>query len=155
MDGDDPGLARRAAAGGIHQDEIEVLSWSFGVSHDAGTSGSTRSGTTEFDGLVITKVVDVATPKLLEGCATGTTFPEAIITLQRSVGGASKTYLVIKLTGATVSSVSISGTGGEDRPTESASLNFTAIEMTYSQYKSDGSLAGNVVMSYDLSANTP
>jgi len=139
-----------------HVDEIDVLSWSWGMSRSIdGETGSTRSGTAQFAALEITKVLEKSTPKLLESCATGNILEEATLTLERNVGGAMIKYLVIEMTGVFVSSVAISGTEGEDRPTESVSLNFDKVEVTYTVLNADGSPGDTVMMSWDLSTNTP
>ncbi len=55
-----------------HSGEIEVLSFSFGVSrHPAATMGGARAAAVPISDLTITKRMDMSSPKLMNACATG------------------------------------------------------------------------------------
>src|SRR4051794_31511408 len=64
---------------GSHKDEIEVLSWSWGMSQ----SGTAQSGTgggagkVNVQDLSFTKYVDKSSPNLMKLCCTGTHFKNA------------------------------------------------------------------------------
>ena len=57
-----------------HKDEIEVLSFSWGVTNSgsASSSGGTGAGKSTPNDLTIVHAIDRATPRLLHACATGT-----------------------------------------------------------------------------------
>ena len=64
-----------------HKDEIEVLSFSWGVTNAAGgasAAGSVAAGRATFHDLTIVHKIDKATPSLLRACATGTHLKDAI-----------------------------------------------------------------------------
>jgi type VI secretion system secreted protein Hcp len=69
-----------------HKDEVEVLSWSWGVSRsDAGSStGGAGSGKASFHDFNFTHHVDKASPNLLRACATGEHIKEATITARKA-----------------------------------------------------------------------
>src|SRR4030095_5256432 len=81
-----------------HKDEIEVLSFSWGVANSGGLEiGSGASaGKATFQGLTIGHNIDKATPKLLEACATGTHLKDATIT-HRKAGKGQQEFLIVKM----------------------------------------------------------
>jgi len=133
-----------------HADEIDVLAWSFGVSNSGDPRGGGASaGIASFQDLSITKWVDKSSPELMFKTASGEIIPEAILTIRE----AGLEYLVITLTGVTVSSYPTDGSGGEDRLTENITLKYKKIEMSYREQKDDGSGAAAVKRGWDTVEN--
>ena len=89
-----------------HKDQIEVLSWSWGVAnpglHPAGGGGG--AGKPSFHDLSFTHKIDKASPLLLRGCATGQHLKEATIT-RRKAGKGQQEFLVIKMNDVIITSV--------------------------------------------------
>src|SRR3954470_23693270 len=81
-----------------HKDEVEVLSWSWGVTHAAGANSGSGAGTgkASFQDFVITHHVDKASPVLLRACATGEHIKEATITM-RKAGKGQQEFLIVKM----------------------------------------------------------
>jgi type VI secretion system secreted protein Hcp len=137
-----------------HKDEIEVLSWSWGVSQSGTTShgGGGGAGKASFQDLTFTHQIDKASPLLLKACATGQHIKDATITV-RKAGKAPQEYLVIKMTDVLVTSVSL-GIAAESAVTgESVSLQFAKVDYEYKAQKPDGSLEVGLHFKYDLKAN--
>lgn len=80
-----------------HKDEIEVLSFSWGVTSggSASTPGGGTGKATPHD-LNIVHAIDKASPALLRACATGMHLKDATIT-HRKAGKGQLEYLVVKL----------------------------------------------------------
>jgi type VI secretion system secreted protein Hcp len=137
-----------------HKDEIEVLSWSWGVSqsgtivHGGGGGGAGKASFQDFN---FTHYVDKASPVLMTACATGEHIKDATITV-RKAGEDEQEYLVIQMTDVLVTSVSTSGSEG-DTPMEAVALAFAKVDLEYTPQKSDGSLDAGVHFTYDLKAN--
>src|SRR6185295_17839214 len=98
-----------------HKDEVEVLSWSWGVSQTGtlGTGGGAGVGKASFNDFSFTHHIDKASPSLLKACATGEHIKEATITT-RKAGKGQQEFLIIKMndvivTGVTPSSGSDGG----------------------------------------------
>ncbi|MFO7497030.1 MAG: type VI secretion system tube protein Hcp [Desulfobacterales bacterium] len=141
-----------------HREWIEVLSFSWGCSQQAGASqvgsGGRSSGRADFADLTIVKPLDAATPLLFKACATGEHIKEVILELCRA-GGDKLKWMEYKMSDVTVSSVAVSGGGGGD-PTESVSFNYGRIQQTYvKQKRADGTGGGSVLAGWDLQANKP
>jgi type VI secretion system secreted protein Hcp len=137
-----------------HKDEIDILSWSWGVSQSGtmGAGGGGGAGKASFQDLSVTKWVDQASPKLLSAVSTGKHIKEALLTV-RKAGEKPLEYLKITLTDCLISSVSTGGSGGEDRLTENISINFGEVKFEYTVQKQDGTAGGVVPFGYNLKAN--
>ena len=138
-----------------HKNEIEVLSWTWGLSQ-SGTmaqGGGGGAGKASFQDLNFIHHVDMASPLLMRACATGEHARDATITVRKSGEGAQE-YLVIKMTDVLVTSVStsVSGEGGD--AVEAIALAFAKVDLEYKPQKPDGSLAAGIHFKYDLKANT-
>ena len=138
-----------------HPDEIEVLSFSWGVSHtsSAGGGGGGGAGKAVFQDLSITHGIDRATPLLLKACATGVHIRDATISHRRA-GAGQTDHLVVKLSDVLVTGVT--HTGGDDEPyAEVVTLRFAKVDFEYRPQKPDGSADTPVSFRYDLVANSP
>src|SRR6266852_5605448 len=102
-----------------HKDEIQVLSWSWGMSQ----SGTTHAGPGGGAGKVnvsdinVTHHVDAASPNLVMACCTGEHFDKATLTM-RKAGGTALEYVTLEMQEVIVTSVSHSGSAGDDMLTE-------------------------------------
>jgi type VI secretion system secreted protein Hcp len=137
-----------------HKDEIDVLSWSWGVAQ-AGTSsmgGGGGAGKASFQDMHFTHHVDKSSPVLAQMCATGTHIKQALLTV-RKAGKTQQEYYIVKLSDLLVSGVQSSGSDGAGVPMESVSLNYSKIEFDYKPQNADGSLGAAVKFSYDVKLN--
>src|SRR5438045_2916729 len=107
-----------------HKDEIEVLSYSWGVSN-AGSMASGSGGgegKASFHDLSFVHNVDKASPVLLQVCATGTHLKEATIT-HRKAGKGQQEFMIVKMNDVIVTSVTHGGSGDSGH-SENVSLAF-------------------------------
>ena len=97
-----------------HKDEIDVLSWSWGVSQSgiAGHGGGGGAGKASFHDFTFTHHVDKASPLVMKACATGQHISDATITV-RKAGETPVEYLKIKLTDILISGVQTAGHGSQ------------------------------------------
>jgi type VI secretion system secreted protein Hcp len=136
-----------------HKDEIEVLSYSWGVSN-AGSMASGSGGgegKATFHDITFTHFMDKASPVLMQACATGNHLKEATIT-HRKAGKGQQEYLIIKLTDVLVTGVQHGSSGGDGAPSENVTLSFAKIDFQYKPQKADGSLDAGVHFKYDIKA---
>ncbi|HET7773800.1 MAG TPA: type VI secretion system tube protein Hcp [Burkholderiaceae bacterium] len=132
-----------------HGKEIQVLSWSWGVTntgtHGMGAGGG--AGKAMVSDFNFAHEYDKASPNLFDKCVKGTHIKSAVLTA-RKAGGQQQEFLVIKFFDLLVSSVSPGASG--EIPQESVSLNFTKYEIEYKPQKADGSLDAGVKAQYDI-----
>jgi type VI secretion system secreted protein Hcp len=118
-----------------YEGQIEVLSFSWGVSQAGGFSygsGGTSAKANVQDLSISFRLSD-ASPQIMQACATGKHLDEALLSCLRSDGTTQSKYLEIKLTDVVISSYQTGGSG-DDMPIESISLNFAKVdEMFYVQ----------------------
>jgi len=137
-----------------HSDEIDVLAWSWGVTQSGTThaGGGGGSGKASFQDIQFTKYVDSASHNLLKCAATGKHIKDALLTI-RKAGDKPLEYIKITMKDCLISSISTGGSGGEDRLTESISLNFGEFEFAYTPQKADGSGGSVLPFKFDIAAN--
>ena len=140
-----------------HKDEIEVLSFSWGVANSgstgagAGGGAGGGAGKATFQELSIVHGIDKATPALLKACATGVHIKDATIT-HRKAGKGQQEFLIVKLNDVTITAVSHAG--AEDQPyAESVSLKFSKVDLVYKSQRPDGALDEGQHFIFDLKGN--
>ncbi|HEY0707951.1 MAG TPA: type VI secretion system tube protein Hcp [Polyangia bacterium] len=141
---------------GAHAGEIDVLSWSWGMTQ-SGTShggGGGGAGKVSVQDLSLTKYVDAATPNLIKMCCNGKHFKTAVLTV-RKAGENPLEYLKITMEEGLISSLTTGGSGGEDRLTETVSLNFSKYKLEYAPQKADGSGAAAIEAAWNIAKNAP
>ena len=133
-----------------HKDEIEVLSFSWGVTNPASISGGgAGAGKATFHDLSIVHNLDKASPGLLRACATGMHIKDAVIT-HRKAGKGQQEYLIVKLNDVIITGVTHGGTG--QLISENVTLAFAKVDLEYKPQKPDGSLDAGIHFKYDIKA---
>ena len=136
-----------------HKDEIEVLSYSWGVMNTVvleGTGSGATAGKARFRDLSFVHKVDKASPVLMQACATGQHLKDATIT-HRKAGKGQQDYLIIKMNDVLITSVGIDSTTA-DAGSESVAFTFSKVHVEYKPFKADGTLGGSVHFKYDVAA---
>jgi len=136
-----------------HKDEIEVLSFSWGVTNSTAiaTGSGAAAGKATFHDLSIVHRIDKASPKLLEACATGRHLKDATIT-HRKAGKGQQEYLVIKMSDVIITGVSFGGSSGASG-SENVTMAFAKVDLEYKPQNPDGSLDAGIHFKYDIKAN--
>jgi type VI secretion system secreted protein Hcp len=135
-----------------HKDEIEVLSYSWGVTNAGSMSHGSGGGEGKatFHDLSFVHNIDKASPVLMQACATGTHLKEATIT-HRKAGKGQHEFLVVKMNDVIVTGVTHGGSGDSGH-SENVSLAFAKVSLEYKPQKADGSLDAGIHFKYDLKA---
>ena len=141
-----------------HKDEIELLSYSHGVSQPrsavASTAGGGTAGRCNHTDFTINKMMDSSTPVLNQQCCAGKHIGSIVVTLRRADGDKSVPYMVYKLTDVVISSVSVGGSS-DSIPNESVTFNYAKIEWEYTkQARAGGAGSGKTSGTWDLSKNS-
>ena len=115
------------------KNHIEIQSFSLGGANNGSFHSATGGGTAKvaLQDMHFTKTIDKSSPNLFGVLTQGKHIDKATITVRKA--GSKSPYLTIKLTNVLVSSYQLDSSGGGDaKPNESLSLNFTKIEYKYS-----------------------
>jgi type VI secretion system secreted protein Hcp len=137
-----------------HKDEIDVLSWSWGMSNSgsAQQGGGQGAGKVHVQDLTITKYLDKSTPDLMLACCNGKHFDKATLTV-RKAGETPLEYLQITMENLIISNLSTGGSGGEDRLTETVTLNFSKVTVAYKEQTEKGTVGDKPEMGWDIAGN--
>jgi len=114
-------------------DQIEILSFSWGVSQAGGYSYGGGGGVAKANvqDLSVSFRQCKASPKLMQHCAAGKHFDTAVLTCMKATGDSGQQkYLEITMTDVVISSYQTGGSG-DDMPIESMSLNFAKVDQKY------------------------
>jgi type VI secretion system secreted protein Hcp len=136
-----------------HKGEIEVLSWSWGETHETGAAGSGgAAGKVDMSDLTVVTRVSKASPNLLLACASGKHIKSAVLT-GRKAGKGQADYLTFSLSDVLVSSYQTGGSASVEPPMDSIGLNFAKLQVEYKEQKADGSFGESVKVGWDRKAN--
>ena len=138
-----------------HSDEINVLSWHWGMtqhgsSHLGPGGGSARA---DVQDLSFTHYIDLATPNLIQFCCAGTPIDKAVLTLRKAAGTSQIEYLTITLKEVIISGVTTGIPADKDLLTETVSLNFSSFKVEYKLQGDKGLPGPTVTGQWDI-ANT-
>ncbi len=133
--------------------ELDSFQWGVGRSISSATRGHSMRESSEpsISEITVTKRTDVSTPKLFLESVAGKMSTKVTIALTTTHKGDVAEYLKYELTDTGIRGYSLH-TGG-DMPTESLSLNFTKVSMTFKNL--DPTISGNPeTVGYDLTKMT-
>lgn len=132
-----------------HKGEVEILSWTWGVSNTSLASGTgSGKGKANAGDLHFTHSYDKASPVLAKKCAQGVHFPTVVVT-SRKAGEGQKDFLKITLKEVFISSVQPSGSSGGDIM-ESVSMSYASIDFAYKPQDEKGGLGGEVKFGWNV-----
>lgn len=136
--------------------DIDVLSWSWGASNSGTThvGPGAGAGKATVKDIMVTKYIDRASPTLLLNTMNGKHIGTGQLVV-RSAGEKPLEYLKIDMKEILITSLNTGGSGGEDRLTETISLNFGSYKLTYTPRRPDGSADTPVVMQWNIAENVP
>ncbi len=141
-----------------YPDQIEVESWSFGLSQTGSFGyggGGGGSGKVQFQDLSFMTKMSCASPKLQMACVSGQHIPKAVLTC-RKAGGQQMPFYTVTLTDVLVSGYTVKAEDEAARlPLDYVTLNFAKIEVAYSQQGSTGGVGAAVKAGWDLNRNAP
>lgn len=140
-----------------HSGWIECTSAQWGVTQPKSATASTAGGHTaercDLRSISITKLADLASPILMQNCASGRTLPNARIEFMRADGqGERIKYYEVELENVLIGAVNQSIHQG-DILQDSVSLKFSKVRWKYTQQKMAGGAGGNTSGGWDLASN--
>ena len=129
--------------------EIELFSWSWGVSQPAGPAGGgSGKGKAVPSDFHFTHLYDKASPVLAKKCVAGTHFKDAKITA-RKAGEGQQAFLVVTMKEVFITSVNPGGSHGGD-VMEQVSCSYKDIEFAYKPQDDKGALGGEVKFGWNV-----
>ena len=138
----------------VHKDEIEVLSWGWGMSQPGSAHSGTGAGTGKVavKNLTIQKCFDKATPNLMKYCCSGKHFGIARLTV-RKAGEKPLEFIQIELKDGLIVDVSVVGNPGDSQVRESVTLNFASFKVEYVPQTATGAGGAAIPMQWNVVKN--
>jgi type VI secretion system secreted protein Hcp len=136
--------------------QIKLASFNLGASNpvDMSAGGGRGAGQVQLSTFNVTKMTDKSSPILFQACCLGKHFKNAIISICKA-GGEQAEYLTYKFDTVFIADISWGGGGGEDTPSESLSLAYTKVEMSYKEQDATGKVGTPVRASYNIGTAAP
>jgi len=135
--------------------QIAIISADFGVSRsvsmEAGNLSNRESSKPTLSQISITKKADNSVAALFKEALTGSAGQEAVLTFVRTGSDKVQEFMSYKLTNCIISSYNISAVGDEE-PTESLTLSYSAIEVSYKDHDASNKSGNPQRVSYDVKA---
>ena len=118
-----------------HKDWIAVLTFQWGLSRSAGTTAGAGaiSGTAKSDDFIITKRVDLSTPKLMDAAARSRPYNTVVLSVCERTPAGLVEYLRFTMSDVVVTSIDIAGDAGSARDTDTTVLTFARISVVYTK----------------------
>jgi type VI secretion system secreted protein Hcp len=122
-----------------HKNEIEVLSWSWGMQGKSAIGGGVATGKATMRELRIVKKVDKASTALMSALRTNEVIKEGVLTL-RKTGGSKLEYMKITINDGRVMSLDMQAgdDSGGSTLLERVSFSFNKINVEYTPQGGDG-----------------
>lgn len=140
------GLIKGEAEDKDHKDEIEVLSWSWGMQGKSSLGGGVATGKATMRDLRIVKHVDSASTALMQALRTNEQIQKAVLTL-RKAGKTPLEYMKITIEQGRVMALDVDAgdTQGSATLVEKVSFSFNKISVEYTPQGKDGQAKGSML----------
>ena len=139
-----------------HKGEIEVESFSWGVSQSAAPTpgGGGGAGRASFEDLNVVTPFSRASPRLMQACATGEHLRSAVLTGRRSGGKAQFEFMTLTLSDVLVSAYR-SSAASADRvvPGDEFSLAYSKLQIEHVAQAPTGAAGDSTVAGFDVTRN--
>ena len=140
----------------VHKDEIEVLSFTWGVKQTGtwGKGSGGGAGKCELNDFSFVKRIDKSSVTLFTKCCTGDHIPQAFFTV-RKAGGDKVEYLTYKFTDLMVTSVRPGGAaqGPDEIPLEEVAIGYGKCEIKYVPQNAQGTGNGPLTGGWNVLEN--
>lgn len=151
-----PGVAGECLLTG-YAGRIECLSYSHAVAMQMTSDVSSKertAGKPNVQDFTISKYMDKSSPVLNQYCCEGRMIGDGTLTVGRNESGRVMPLIVYTLKDVIISSVSAASSGG-DKPSETLTLNFTAIQWDYTAQKTDSTQGSAAVGKWNMKTINP
>ena len=136
---------------------IEIFSFSNGASNPSSVhlGGGSGAGKVDLSSLSIQKQLDKASPFLFQNCCSGKHFAKGNMIVREATGDTKggQIYYQYDLTEVFIDSISWGGASGGGKPSESVSMSFGSIMITYWPQKADGTLDAKIPKGWSVIKN--
>jgi type VI secretion system secreted protein Hcp len=140
-----------------HREEIDVASFSWGLSRQSTTSagGGAGAGKATFQDLHVVMNVSLASPQLFLACAVGRHIETAVLTCRKAGGSHQQDFLKYALSEVLVASYNTEGQTEDSVPVDEVSFKYSQVKVEYRPQKADSSMGAPITAGWNLKTNEP
>jgi type VI secretion system secreted protein Hcp len=155
VEGTAMGLIKGEAQDKVHENEIDILSWRWGMEGNR-VVGTGKSAKTTIHELKLTKKVDSASTPLMIALRTNELIKKAVLTVRKSGGKEPVEYFKMTLEKARITSLTAYSGSDEDpaQLNEELSLAFAKITVDYIPQGTEGGGRGGMTFEADVFAES-
>lgn len=133
-----------------HKGEIEVLSWSWGLTRPVPAGGGSGTGKATPLELRVVHRYDKASPMIAKRAAAGQHIASAVLSARKS-GEGQKDFLQVTMKEVFVTAVTVSDAG--EGPSEEVAMSYRSVEFAYSPSTAAGRAGAPVKFGWDTKTN--
>jgi type VI secretion system secreted protein Hcp len=140
-----------------HREEIDVASFSWGLSQQRTTSASGGAGASKasFQDLHVVINVSQASPQLFLASAAGRHIETAVLTCRKVGASPQQDFLKYTLSDVLVASYHTDGQAEDSVPVDEVSFTYAQIKVEYRPQRPDGSMGAPITAGWNLKTNEP
>ena len=140
---------------GKHKDEIDVLSFSYGVtqSTSVATGGGLTAGKSTLNAFSFNQTYHKGSVPLFVYCATGKHIDKITFIARKSAGDVQLDYLKVDFEHCLVTSVQTMGGTENEIPGETVEVTYSKVTFLYKEQNEKGAVASEVPGGYDQKSN--
>jgi len=151
LDGARQGAIKGEAQDDLHNEEIDVIGWSWGLHAQTAMSAGGESGKSTLGELAIVKRVDSASTALMAAARNNELIKKGVLTV-RKAGGDPLEYVKITIERGRVTAVDVHSDGASPHAelTEELKLAFQKISVEYTPQGTDGLPRGTMIFETEI-----
>lgn len=147
------GVIKGESNDSAHPNEIDVVSWSWGMRAGGAMGGAGAAGRTAMDAITISKQVDSASTALMSVMRSNDLIKKAVLTV-RKAGTVPIEYFIVTIEQARITSYDVgTAPGAEHLMDEKITISFQKISIDYYPQDATGGRKGGSNFSADVASN--
>lgn len=152
IDGTRSGVIKGEANDSAHPNEIDIVSWSWGMRAGSAMGGAGSAARTAMDAVTINKQVDSASTALMSVMRSNELIKKAVLTV-RKAGTVPIEYFILTIENARITSYDVGTAPGADHiMNEKITFSFQKISIDYHPQDSTGARRGGSNFSADVAS---
>lgn len=149
------GVVKGESRDKTHADEIDVLSWNWGMTNPRDAATGLSSGRTQVHNFTFRKPIDKSSPVLANAILNNDELVKAILTCRKEgrSGGEKVEFLILTFEGGSIAKLVRSEVATDERMTEEFTLVFSKLTEEYTEVKTDGKIGEKTSATYSMADN--
>ncbi len=156
MKGDKSGIIKGEARDKVHADEIEVISWNWGMTGAVANYSGGKGASVQIQNFTFRKPIDKSSPILVAALCSNERIVEALFTCRKMgiKSGAPVEFTVIKFEKGTVARINRTVAHDDERAIEEVTISFQKFTEDYTEQGQEGNKIVGPSATHELTTST-